>query len=40
VNFSRFSLYSLSRGDPANVVDSSFIQELSKSGFIDAVGKK
>jgi hypothetical protein len=26
--------------DPANVVDSSFIQELEKSGFIDAVWKK
>ena len=26
--------------DPANVVDSSFIQELDKSGFIDAVWKK
>jgi NitT/TauT family transport system substrate-binding protein len=26
--------------DPANVVDSSFIQELDKSGFVDAVWKK
>ena len=26
--------------DPANVVDSSFIQELDKSGFIDAVWKR
>lgn len=26
--------------DPANVVDSSFIQELDKTGFIDAVWKK
>jgi len=26
--------------DPASVVDSSFIQELDRSGFIDAVWKK
>jgi hypothetical protein len=26
--------------DPANVVDSSFIQELEKTGFVDAVWKK
>ena len=26
--------------DPANVVDSSFIQELEKSGFIDAAWKR
>jgi len=26
--------------DPANVVDSSFIQELEKSGFIDTVWRK
>jgi len=26
--------------DPANVLDSSFIQELEKSGFIESVWKK
>jgi hypothetical protein len=40
VIFSEFSFDSLPRGDSANVVDSSFIQELSKNGFIDAVWKK
>jgi len=38
VNFSRFSFCSLSCDDPANLADSIFIQELDKSGFIDAVG--
>jgi len=37
---SRFSFYSLPRGDSVNVVDSSFILELGKNGFIDAVWEK
>jgi hypothetical protein len=40
VNFCPFSFCSLFCGDPAQVADSSFIQELDKSGFIDTAWEK